>query len=216
MKRLFLTTALLAAVGAGPAAATTINWDFGATQADLGPVATFNAAGGGNLVAKGFTSTDSSTDIFRKLGGGDENGLGLTNDPSGDNEISGGNFILLNVDGALADRVGAFDFSMGSTTQGEQWTVYGSDNGSPFSLTKIISGTDEGIHSLGNTIYDNYIFAYTGPGGGQAGGDNVLLDSFAGTAGAVPEPSTWVMMGAGFALLAGLGLRKRRVPRFAV
>jgi hypothetical protein len=31
-----------------------------------------------------------------------------------------------------------------------------------------------------------------------------------------PEPSTWVMMGGGFALLAGLGLRKRRAPRFAV
>jgi hypothetical protein len=33
---------------------------------------------------------------------------------------------------------------------------------------------------------------------------------------AVPEPSTWVMMGGGFALLAALGLRKRRTPRFAV
>jgi hypothetical protein len=33
---------------------------------------------------------------------------------------------------------------------------------------------------------------------------------------AVPEPSTWVMMGGGFALLAALGLRKRRLPRFAV
>ena len=32
----------------------------------------------------------------------------------------------------------------------------------------------------------------------------------------VPEPSTWVMMGGGFALLAALGLRKRRLPRFAV
>jgi hypothetical protein len=33
---------------------------------------------------------------------------------------------------------------------------------------------------------------------------------------AVPEPSTWVMMGGGFGLLALLRLRKRRTPRFAV
>ena len=34
---------------------------------------------------------------------------------------------------------------------------------------------------------------------------------------AVPEPSTWVMMGGGFALLGLLGLRKRiKTPRFAV
>ena len=34
---------------------------------------------------------------------------------------------------------------------------------------------------------------------------------------AIPEPSTWVMMGGGFALLGLLGLRKRnRTPRFAV
>jgi hypothetical protein len=33
----------------------------------------------------------------------------------------------------------------------------------------------------------------------------------------VPEPSTWVMMGGGFALLGLLGLRKRiKTPRFAV
>ena len=33
---------------------------------------------------------------------------------------------------------------------------------------------------------------------------------------AVPEPSTWALMGAGFSLIALLGLRKRRLPRFAV
>ena len=93
--------------------------------------------------------------------------LGLTNDPSGDNEISGGN------SSCSTWMARSPIASAPSTSQwirprlGEQWTVYGSDNGSPFSLTKIISGTDEGVHSLGNTIYDNYIFAYTGAGRGR-------------------------------------------------
>ena len=33
---------------------------------------------------------------------------------------------------------------------------------------------------------------------------------------AVPEPSTWAMLLGGFGLIGILGLRKRRVPRFAV
>ena len=49
--------------------------------------------------------------------------------------------------------------------------------------------------------------------GAFVGVQYISMDATSG----VPEPSTWVMMGGGFALLAALGLRrKRRVPRFAV
>ena len=55
-------------------------------------------------------------------------------------------------------------------------------------------------------------YTITLPAGGQiVGVQRVSMD-----ASAVPEPSTWVMMGGGFALLGLLGLRKRLVPRFAV
>lgn len=49
-----------------------------------------------------------------------------------------------------------------------------------------------------------------------APGASVFVQGVSMEASAVPEPSTWVMMGGGFALLAALGLRKRRTPRFAV
>jgi hypothetical protein len=45
----------------------------------------------------------------------------------------------------------------------------------------------------------------------------VGVQSISMDASVVPEPSTWAMLGAGFALIGLLGLRKRnRTPRFAV
>jgi PEP-CTERM motif len=48
--------------------------------------------------------------------------------------------------------------------------------------------------------------------GASVGIQGVSIEAVKG----IPEPSTWVMMGGGFALLGLLGLRKRRQPRFAV
>ena len=49
-----------------------------------------------------------------------------------------------------------------------------------------------------------------------APGATVFIQGMSMDASAVPEPGTWAMMGVGFALIGFLGLRKRRVPRFAV
>jgi hypothetical protein len=49
-----------------------------------------------------------------------------------------------------------------------------------------------------------------------APGATVFIQGMSMDASAVPEPGTWAMMGAGFAFIAFLGLRKRRAPRFAV
>jgi phosphatidylinositol-3-phosphatase len=61
------------------------------------------------------------------------------------------------------------------------------------------------------------IFKVAGPGGtdgylGNAGGANSLADLFKPGAipGAIPEPSTWVMMGLGFAGLAGAAAYRRK------
>ena len=51
----------------------------------------------------------------------------------------------------------------------------------------------------------------------NAGGVITGFDENMQSINAIPEPSTWVMMGGGFGLLGLLGLRKRnRTPRFAV
>ena len=61
------------------------------------------------------------------------------------------------------------------------------------------------------------IFGVAGPGGadgylGGAGGANSLADLFQPGVipGAIPEPSTWVMMGLGFAGLAGAAAYRRK------
>jgi hypothetical protein len=206
MKKLIMTTALALGL-ASPAYALTVNWDFGQHPGLLGNTQTFSA-GGETLTARGFTGGDVGTRLFSKTGGGDENGLGLSNDPTGDDEITGRNFVQLNLDGPLADHVSNFNFSMGSTTDGEKWAVFGSEDATPFTFTLLASGSDEGvIHSLLGG-FDNYNFFYNGPAEG-VGGANVLLSSFGGTTSAVPEPSTWAMLIAGFTVMGFMGYRRR-------
>src|SRR4249920_307771 len=127
MKRLLATTAnirLFTAVFTAlaaftlPASATVLDWNFQDHLGVLGTTQTFSA-GGNNLTARGFTAGDVATALFGKNGGGDENGLGLNNDASGDHEITGGNFVQLNLDGLLGLLdINGFTFQMGSTTQG--------------------------------------------------------------------------------------------------
>ena len=108
------------------------------------------AVGAFSLTAKGFTASDVATNLFSKLGGTDENGLGLTNDPSGNDEISlSHGFVQLNLDGLLS-KLHGFEFSLASTTQGEGWSVFGPEDDHPFNLTFLaqsIGLNDEAVHS---------------------------------------------------------------------
>ena len=211
MRKLFLVSTILAA--ASPAMATTVSWDFGQHPGLLGTTQTFTDSRGDPLLARGFNASDVGINLFSKNAGGDEKGLGLSNDPTGENEISGRSFVQLNVDGALADHIDNFTFSMNSSTDGEKWAVFGSNDAHPFTFTLLSSGADELLHSLANG-YDNYSFFYNGPATG-VGGANVLLGSFGGTLAAVPEPSTWAMLLGGFAFMAFFGVRKARKDRLA-
>jgi hypothetical protein len=184
MKRVLATTAILAALTL-PAAATVLDWNFQDHLGVLGNTQTFTA-GGDNLTARGFTSSDAGTALFGKNGGGDENGLGLNNDASGDHEITGGNFVQLNLDGIknLLDP-NSIMVQMGSTTQNEGWQIFGSNDDHPFQFTLLASSTDpggqEGFHSLAGG-YDNYNFFYSGLGVNLCGSGcnaNVLLTNFA-------------------------------------
>ena len=99
-----------------------------------------------------------------------------------------------------------FTFSMGSTTQGEGWGVWGSQDSDPFNFTFLIQsiGTnDEGVHSLA-AGWDNYNFFYLGgfanappsEGGCDNGCNaNVLLSSFGGELAAAaclsPRRGSW-------------------------
>jgi hypothetical protein len=120
----------IASVGASARAATVL-FDFSLAphQGDVGTTETYTV-GGLSLFASGFNWTGGTTDLYGKHSGGDENGLGLTNDPSGDHEIYyHRGYVQIDVSNlfgkVLANSV---VFGTNSTTGGEQWTVYGSNH----------------------------------------------------------------------------------------
>ena len=66
------------------------------------------------------------TDLFAKNQGNGEQGIGLTNDPTHEDEISGKNLVRIDLGG-----VGLYSnlqISTGSTTGSEEWEIWGSDS----------------------------------------------------------------------------------------
>ena len=204
MKTLAVLVAVAAAATfARPAdAATTIT--FGSPSGNLGNSHTYTS-GSYSVVASGFNASNNPTALFGKNQGGDEVGLGLANDPSGDHEIYfGQGFVQLDVS-ALLDYVTNISFFTNSTTQGEQWSIFGSNTYGSYSGPALLSGIDKSSANLpGLGTWKYYDFVSTS----QSGGKNFLIGGLTMTA-AVPEPSTWAMMLLGFGLM-GFGLSSRR------
>ena len=192
---------LLAATCASAASAA-VQIDFNNPTGDIGTSHTYSN-GGLSVTAYGLTYGFASTDLFGKNNGGDENGVGIANDPSGDHEIwdgiESGGFVFLDVSDLLANNVSEAQFTMGSTTNGEEWTIYGTNG----AFTSLLTGDDEQWHDLPEWgSWYNYVFSATNPG------DNVLLSALSLTQ-SVPEPQTWAMMLVGFGAM-GVAFRRRR------
>lgn len=193
------------------AANAVVTIDFGSAPGNLGPDRDYTA-GGLTVTASGYADNDVDGDLYGKNFGGDEQGLGLAADPSGQNEIyvagtGSGAFIQLDVSGIL-DSVSMAQFFMGSTTLGEGWLVYGS-NTDACGIgcgSLLLSGNDELVlRPLSDWgTYSFYDFYATGTSHNPGG--NVLLGGLELTP-SVPEPGTWGMMLLGF---AGVGLVIRR------
>jgi hypothetical protein len=198
-------TALTAAT-----AASAQTFDFGTpANTNVGTDETFTS-GPYTVTASGYSAPFVDADIYVKNLGGDEVGLGLTGDPSGQNEIygPGAAFIQLDVSQLLAIASGA-TFSMDSTTGGEQWAVYGNniDGAGALLGTLVNFGNTESTNALGGWGTYNYYNFYSLGTNGQTFG-NVLLSAFAVTP-SVPEPGTWGMMLLGFGAV-GFAMRRSR------
>jgi hypothetical protein len=190
-----------ALLGVPTASAVTFNFNI-----PSGPLETTQnyMSEGGTVTAAGFSSPAAlaagipNVNLFGKNAGVGEMGLGLVNDPSGDNEITGTSLIRLALGPGLTAPV---SFQMNSTTQGETWRVSGS-NSATAGFVQLLTGTDEISHSI--PFFNFYTFdALIG---------NVLLGSIT----AVPGP----IVGAGLpGLIAACGaliaLARRRRQRIA-
>lgn len=225
MKKLLLATTVLAALGTMPAKAVVWDMSGGAANPGVsgGTTHTFTSdVGGFQITAKGFTSNTLATplDLFLKNTGGDEIGLGFTNE--GDHEIAGSRVVVIDWGTTVLSQATAWSIEFNSTTQGEAWKVLGSTTGAAgtFNTTVLqsVGTSDEGLHTIAGAIPYRYFEIFSNS---LLGGGNVLLSELNATGGslnqtsAVPEPSTWAMLLLGFVGLGFAFRHKRRMAGFA-
>jgi len=139
---LAVATALTGALFAlAPAHADEI-WNFNSPASPPALGTTHDYAGTlGTIITATAFGTPAGTQLFGKAGGGDENGVGLTNDLSGENEITPGSFIQLSLANInfLANSVN-MSFLADSTTAGDTWQVLGTNTaGTLVGATPILS-----------------------------------------------------------------------------
>jgi len=169
-----------------PGFGTTIN--FNTPTGDQGTTHTY-----GGITATAYGP--GTQHLYGKNDSGDEKGLGLTSDPSGDHEIVNGQFIQLDVSSLGPITI---SFVMNSSTHPDAWKVFESSSAFATSGSSTVTGTDENSHSITITSGMKYL-DFTATGG------NVLLNSISYTA--TPEPLSLALTGSG---LLGLVLVRRR------
>jgi hypothetical protein len=149
----------------------------------------------GGITATAYGS--GTPHLFGKNAGGNEDGVGLTSDDSGDHEITPGGFIQLDVSSLGPISI---SFIMNSSTSPDAWKVFESASANATSGSSTITGTDQGSHTIMITSGMKYL-DFTATAG------NVLLSSISYTQ-ATPEPLSLALTGSG--LLGLVFLRRRR------
>lgn len=246
--RIALTVAFLgslAFVGLTAAQATTVTWVLSSPHNTSHYSEAFHALVGGTsyeIDAAGYSGTWSSPssltqiDLYNKYtpGNPNETGLGIASDHTGENEIWTNTLVRIDTTTAQSQGLTNFSFTMGSTTQGEAWSVFGSNAANSGLVSLYSNETTESIpYSL--DPYNFYYFTYSGPPltygwkeinnkwrwveTSNCGGCNVLLTSLAASTAsaqiATPLPASLPLFTSGLGVIGLFGFRRKRKARAA-
>ncbi|MGH9582774.1 MAG: PEP-CTERM sorting domain-containing protein [Bryobacteraceae bacterium] len=209
---------VLTAFAGAMQAAPVDNYAFGGLGNLHSSTHTFSPVGGSgpSITASGFQVQYrgglTAVGLYSKGSGvfpppNDESGLGLVNDPTGDNEITQGSFIMLNLTDLSLSSLGIYTES---TTSPDEWEIWGSNSaayvGENFSIptSGVLTGTTEGDQNVSSLEGDRYIFISAVKG-------NILLGGLTANS-AVPEPASAGLLGLAF-MGAGLLFRKRLIKK---
>jgi hypothetical protein len=222
MKKALLSTVAMIVFGLPSAFAGNIAWNLvGATSQLLGTTDTvISTTGNISMAFSGYytnttdvasngawsPTTAKATNLYAKNSGGDEIGLGIAADPSGENEIVKNSFVQVDLAGLLANKtITAFNLIIGSVQSNEGFNIWGSNSaGQPGTLLYTGTSAMDDV-SFAVPSYGTYRYVSI-----SASAHNILLDSVTASnlvpAGATPEPGTLVL-----GCIAGLGLLARRL-----
>jgi hypothetical protein len=209
----FFLAAMLAVTagvaGLKSANAATYDWNFTPGADGVLPSSVTITSGSPPLpaVATGFTNSsfNTTTPLFGKVDGGDENGIGINSDPSGDHEIWGNTIIQVTLPTGLSN----IQAKLGSTTDGETYTVWGSSTSATSGYTQLIAnGISDNTFINLSLLCPTCRFFYFGIGSNDPSG-NVLLEEITAVS-AVPLPGALPLFVSGLVGLGLLGWRRKK------